>query len=142
MRFVRLLSPLRILTADLGVFKSCARNSTSASFALSSTAGARSRTFNAPPISPAISSLLARGCTLTRKKRVPLVWFSEISNIQGLPAALVLHRRFDLLTKNFRRAPWPIRITQHFARKKDQIPLFPHQNRLPLTPFLIQSPPP
>src|SRR5258708_3447971 len=120
MRFVRLLSPLRILTADLGVFKSCARHSTSASFALSSTAGARGR-------------------TLTRKKRVPLVWFSEISNIQGLPAALVLHRRFDLLTKNFRRAPWPIRITQHFARKKDQIRLFAHQDRLRLSRFRDQA---
>src|SRR5258708_14574506 len=135
MRFVRLLSPLRILTADLGVFKSCARNSTRDSFALSSTAGACNRTFNAPPISPAISSLLARGCTLTRKRRVPLVWFSEISSILGLPGALVLHRRLDFLTKDFRRAPWPIGITQHFARKKDQVCLLPHQDRLRLSGF-------
>src|SRR6266403_672198 len=79
MRFVRLLSPLRILTADLGLFKSCARNSTSASFARSSTAGARSRTFNAPPISPAISSLLARGCTLVENVTAPSrSWTSSI----------------------------------------------------------------
>src|SRR5260370_30501700 len=139
MRFVRLLSPLRILTADWGVFKSCARNCTSASFARSSTAGALSGTFRAPAISPEISSLLARGCTLTRKKRVPLVWFSEISSIRSLPAALVLHRRFDFLTKDFRRAPWPIRITQHFARKKNQVRLLTHQNRLRLSRFRDQA---
>src|SRR6266849_1078438 len=79
MRFVRLLSPPRILTADLGFIKSWARNSTSASFARSSTAGARSRTLNAPPISPAISSLLARGCTLTEKVTAPSrSWTSTI----------------------------------------------------------------
>src|SRR6059058_5831496 len=79
MRFVRLLSPLRILTAVLGVFKSCARNSASASFARPSTAGACSRTFRAPPISPAISSLLARGCTLKRKVTAPSrSWISSI----------------------------------------------------------------
>src|SRR5438105_13710080 len=33
-----------------------------------SRAGACNRTFNAPPISPATSSLLARGCTRTGKK--------------------------------------------------------------------------
>src|SRR5260370_8701427 len=139
MRFVRLLSPLRILTADLGVFKSCARNSTSASFARSSTAGALSRTFKAPAISPEISSLLARCCTLPRKKRVPLVLFSEISSIRILPAALVLHRRLDFLAKDFRRAPWPIRITQHFARKKDQVRLFTHQDRLRLSRLRDQA---
>src|ERR1700730_60671 len=71
MRFVRFLSPPRILTADLGLFKSRARSSTSASFARFSTAGARSRTFSAPPSSPAISSLLARGCTRTEKITAP-----------------------------------------------------------------------
>src|SRR5260370_33062426 len=128
MRFARLLSPLRILTADLGVFKSCARNSTSASFARSSTAGARSRNFRAPAISPAISSLLARGCTLTRKKSVPLVWFSEISSIRGLPTAFVLHRRLDFFTEDFPCTPGPIGLTQHLARKKNQLRLLPTQN--------------
>ena len=68
---VRLRSPLRILTADFGVFKSCARNSMSASLARPSTAGACRRILMAPPISPATSSLEARGCTRTAKTRPP-----------------------------------------------------------------------
>ena len=64
-RFIRLRSPLKILTAPREQFKTPARNSTNASFARSSNAGARNRTFNAPSISPAISSLRARGCTRT-----------------------------------------------------------------------------
>src|SRR4051812_1292605 len=68
---MRLRCPLRILTADLGVFKRSARYSHSAIFARSSNAGACRRTFNAPSITPAISFLLARGCTRTSRVAVP-----------------------------------------------------------------------
>src|SRR5207248_9558845 len=65
MRFVRLRSPDKILTADLGLFKRPARNSHRARFARSSTAGACNRILSAVPMTPASSVLLARGCTRT-----------------------------------------------------------------------------
>src|SRR5207249_9187712 len=130
MRFVRLRSPLRILTADLGVFKSCARKSISASLARLSRAGACNRTFNAPPISPATSSLLARGCTRTGKTTAPFL--SCISSTAKLPGALVLDGRLDFPTQDLRRAAGPIGISQQFARHDHQVRLTRFQNSIGL----------
>src|SRR5208282_5106746 len=133
MRFVRLRSPPRILTADLGVFKSCARNSTSASFARFSTAGACSLIFRAPSITPTISSLLARGCTRTTNETVPVARFSAISaSIGHSPSSFILHGGFDLCIQSLCRPPRPIRIAQQFTRKKNQIGLLGRQYRLGL----------
>jgi hypothetical protein len=46
---------------DRGAFKSFAKNSIVASFALPSTGGAVRKSFRAPPSSPLISFFLARG---------------------------------------------------------------------------------
>src|SRR5579872_6912925 len=133
MRFVRPRSPPRILTADLGVFKRCARNSTSASFARFSTAGACKRIFKAPSITPTISSLLARGCTRTGNETVPAAMFSDISgNTLLLPSSFILHRRLDLHIQCLRRTPRPIRITEQLPREKNQVRLLGCQNCLRL----------
>ena len=78
-RLVRPRSPLRILTEDLGVFRSPDRNSINASFARFSTAGAHKRIFKAPSTAPVSSSRLARGCTRTVKTTAPRELFSETS---------------------------------------------------------------
>src|SRR2546423_8707994 len=70
-RLMRLRWPLRILTADFGVFKRPAKYSQRATLARSSTAGACRRIFRAPSTTPAISSLPARGCTRTRRTTAP-----------------------------------------------------------------------
>src|SRR5439155_2635468 len=98
--------------------KSCARKSMSASLARLSRAGACNRTFNAPPISPATSSLLARGCTRTGKTTAPFL--SCISSTAKLPGALVLDGRLDFPTQDLRRAAGPIGISQQFARHDHQ----------------------
>src|SRR5579859_5944263 len=73
------------------------KNSTRASLARFSTAGACRRTFRAPPITPVISSLLARGCTRTGNDTVPAAMFSDISgNISSSPSPFILHRSLDL----------------------------------------------
>src|SRR5271168_5544930 len=131
MRLVRLRSPPRILTADLGVFKRCARNSISASFAWFSTAGACRRTFRAPSITPTISSLLARGCTRTANETVPAARFSAIcANTAHSPSSFVLHRCFYFHIERLRGAPRPIGIAQQLTRKKYQVGLLSRQNRL------------
>src|SRR5215472_2347324 len=130
MRFVRLRSPLRILTADLGVFKSCARNSMSASLARPSTADACNRTFNAPQISPETSSLLARGRTRTWKTTAPFL--SCISSTVKLPGPLVLDGRLDFLAQDLCRAAGPIRIAQQFACHDHQVRLTRFQNGIGL----------
>src|SRR5580658_5261001 len=133
MRLVRLRSPPRILTADLGVFKRCARSSTSASFARPSKAGACSLIFRAPPITPTIPSLLPRGCTRTANETVPAARFSAISaNIARSPSPFILHRCLDLHIQSLRRPPRPIRIAQQFAREKNQIGLLGRKNRFRL----------
>src|SRR5882724_19612 len=88
-RLVRLCSPLRILTADLGLFKRSARNSHSASFARFSRAGARRRIFSAPSTTPETSSRLARGCTRTANVTVPFSSFtlSTVFGLRRLPRA-------------------------------------------------------
>src|SRR5260370_21247729 len=70
-RLLRLRSPDKSLTADLGLFKSSARNAHKAWFARSSTAGACNLIFSAPAITPATSFLLACGCTRTSNDTDP-----------------------------------------------------------------------
>ena len=68
----RFRSPVRILTADLGVPKRPASNSARAALARFSRAGAPSLTFIARSITPATSSRMARGCARTIQITVPL----------------------------------------------------------------------
>jgi len=96
-RFVRLLSPETILTADTGTFKRPASTRRRASLARSSTGGAVSRTFSAPLYSPSIASRLARGATRTAKTILPSCsWtstttFSHGSHHTICPAVFSLH---------------------------------------------------
>jgi len=71
-RFVLLLSPLRILTAT-SAFSKAAPETQSALHLHGLPRRGLQPTFNAPAISPAISSLLARGCTVTTKQSLRLV---------------------------------------------------------------------
>jgi len=67
MTLFRLVWPDAMVTEDRGTFKSLAKNSMQASFALPSTGGAVSASLSASPISPLMASFLARGWTLTAK---------------------------------------------------------------------------
>src|SRR5207302_8025580 len=64
-------APDKILTADLGLFKSLPRNAHNSSLARSSIAGACSRILSAPSMTPETSFFLARGWTLTANTTVP-----------------------------------------------------------------------
>src|SRR5215472_8192603 len=88
------------------------------------------RTFNAPHISPATSSLLARGCTRTGKSTAPFL--SCISSTGNLPGAFVLDGRLDFLVQDLRLSPGPVGISQQFARHDHQIRLTRFQNSIGL----------
>src|SRR5258708_28899924 len=64
---IRLVWPAAIVTEERGRFKSFAKNSMQASFALPSTGGAVRASFSASPTSPVMASFFARGWTLTAK---------------------------------------------------------------------------
>src|SRR2546430_7017896 len=104
-RFVLLRSPLRILTADLGLFKRLARNSQRASLARFSSAGARRRIFSTPSTTPEISSRLARGWTRTVKVTVLLARSCAISRCDGRFSMLVpiANRRREMVPESLDR---------------------------------------
>src|SRR5229473_2353320 len=115
-RLLRLRWPETILTADLGVIKRCARNSHSASLARSSSAGACRRTFSAPPSTPAISVLLARGCARTGRTTAPSCacsWSKKLPRRSHL--TLNYLERITARTSSIMREWYPIIITSVFT---------------------------
>src|SRR5215470_13908167 len=84
-RFVRLFSPVTILTAAMGTFKRSARKRRSALFARSSTGGAVKRIFSAPAYSPSMALQLARGTTRTANITAPSRVTTSITALARAP---------------------------------------------------------
>src|SRR5437868_4098620 len=94
----RLRSPEAILTEERRTFKDLAKNSTHASLAAPFTGGAVMASLSAPPTSPVIEFVFARGCTLTGKVMLPEC---SVTDTMGLPPRLGIVRPARHLTSFF-----------------------------------------